>query len=240
MNQLVENSQTHEFRRPRIVKTRDLRIPNAYTLALDGEYRDYAFNEERAPLHRGVWRTQVFQVTEETAVDLEIGTGRGLHFRSHCEKHPERCLVGLELKFKPLIQTIRGMLRAGGANGRGCRVHAFNMDQVFAEGEINNIYMHFPDPWVSPRKPKNRMVNERMVDVYWSLQRPGSIFELKTDSRDYFDWACLHMKARPYEQLIYCEDWHRDPRSAGHVRTQFETIFSEKQMPIYYCLWRRP
>lgn len=229
-----------EFCRPRIVKTRELRVPNQYTLALDGEYRDFAFNEERAPLNRGVWRSQIFRVNDQTAVDLEIGTGNGVHFRNHCEKNPDRCLVGLELKFKPLIQTIRGMVRLGLHNGRVCRLHAFNLDQVFAVGEINHVFMHFPDPWTSPRKPKNRMINERMVEIFWSLQRPGSFFELKTDSYDYFVWACHHMKAKPYEELVYSEDWHRDPRSQGHVRTQFERIFSDQQMPIYYSLWRRP
>lgn len=237
MNELM---RPREFQRPRIVKTKDLRIPNEYTLALDNECRDFAFNEERAPLNLGLWRSQVFGVPEETPLDLEIGTGNGVHFRSHCEKFPDRCLVGFELKFKPLIQTVRGLSRVGRSNGRGCRVHAFNIDQIFERGEVNNIFMHFPDPWVSPRKPKNRMVNERMVEIFWNLQRSGSNFELKTDSHEYFVWACRHMKVRPYEELIYSENWHADDRSQSHVRTQFENIFSRQQMPIYYGLWRRP
>lgn len=229
-----------EFKRPRIVKTRELRVQTAYSLALDGEFRDFAFNEERAPLNRGVWRSQVFGVKDDVPVDLEIGTGNGVHFRTHCLRNPDRCLVGFELKFKPLIQTVRGLSRVGRVNGRGCRVHAFNVDQVFAKGEVNNIFMHFPDPWTSPRKPKNRMVNERMVQVFMDLQRPGSTFEFKTDSHDYFLWTCRHMRASPYQELVYSEDWHNDERSEGHVRTQFENIFSRQQMPIYYSLWGRP
>lgn len=228
------------FRRPQIVKTSELRIPNQYTLALDGEYRDYAFNEVRAPENKGVWRSQILKVADEVPVDLEIGTGNGVHFRTRCAAHPERFLIGLELKFKPLIQTVRGMLRVGATNGRLCRLHAFNIDTVFASQELNNIFMHFPDPWTTPRKPKNRMVNERMVKVFWDLQRPGSEFELKTDSQEYFRWSVEHFEKSPYQLLHLTENWHADPLSAGHVRTQFENIFARQGLPIYYARWKRP
>lgn len=229
-----------EFRRPNIIKTRMLRIQNAYTLALDGEFRDYAFNEERAPKNKGVWRSQVLKVAESSAMDLEIGTGNGVHFRTRCKAEPARFLVGLELKFKPLIQTIRGMLREKSTNGRVCRLHAFNIDTVFAAGELNHIFMHFPDPWTTPRKPKNRMVNDRMVKLYFEMQRPGSEFELKTDSEEYFRWAVTHFEESPYELLQYSEDWHKDPGSAGKVRTQFENIFARQGLSIYYARWKRP
>jgi len=229
-----------DFRRPNIIKTRMLRIPNQYTLGLDGEFREYAFNEERAPENKAVWREKVFGCAAEAPIDLEIGTGNGVNFRTRCQAEPNRFLIGLELKFKPLIQTIRGMLRVGSTNGRVCRLHAFNIDTVFAEGELNHIFMHFPDPWTTPRKPKNRMVNERMVKLFFKMQRSGSVFELKTDSEEYFRWAVEHFKNSPYELLHLSENWHQDPASAGQVRTQFENIFARQGLPIWYALWKRP
>lgn len=237
---VFETSEDGEFRRPQIIKVSQLRHHNQYTIALDHEYRDYAFNEERAPLNKGKWRSDILKTSEDAPVDLEIGTGNGVNFRTRCQKEPNRFLVGLELKFKPLIQTIRGARRLGMENGRICRAHAFNIDTIFAEGELNHIFMHFPDPWTTPRKPKNRMVNERMVKVYQSLQRPGSEFELKTDSEEYFRWAVKHFEESPYELLQYSEDWHKDPASVGVVRTQFENLFARQGLPIYYARWKRP
>lgn len=231
--------QEKPFRRPQIVRTRDLRVPNQYTLGLEGEYREWAYNEERAPENRGRWREHIFHVSPETPVDVEVGTGNGIHFRERLRSHPERCLVGLELKFKPLIQTVRGMLRTPQRNGRVCRVHAFNIDTLFEAGEVDDIFMHFPDPWTSPRKPKNRMINGRMARVFWSLQKPGARFELKTDSQEFYDWALEHMSAVDYRPLLQSRDWHRDSRSQGAVRTQFENIFTRQGLPIYYSLWRR-
>lgn len=228
-----------EFRRPQIVKTKDLRLPNQYTLALDGELRDYAFNEMRAPENKTKWR-QIFGVAEASPVDLEIGTGNGLHFDDRCKKQRDRNLVGLELKFKPLVQTVRGMLRGGSTNGRLCRAHAFNIDTLFASQELNHIFMHFPDPWTTPRKPRNRMVNDRMVPIFYDLQRPGSEFELKTDSQEYFRWASRHFADSKYELIMTTDHWHAHPDSESHIRTQFEKIFARQGLPIYYAKWRRP
>lgn len=228
------------FRRPNIVKTRELKIPNQYTLALDGELREFAFNEERGPENKGRWREHIFLQPATVPMDLEIGTGNGVNFRHRCVQRPERCLVGLELKFKPLIQTVRGMLRVGAKNGRLCRAHAFNIDTLFQSQELNDIFMHFPDPWTTPRKPKNRMVNERMVKLFFALQRPNSEFELKTDSEEFFHWAVRHFSESPYELVHLSENWHADPASQGHVRTQFENIFARQSLPIWYARWRRP
>lgn len=237
--QVTEQTSVRTFRRPEIVKTRDLRIPNAYTLALLGELCDFAFDEERAPQFRGRWRDEVFKAPGLAKVDLEIGTGNGVHFRERCRAFPERFLVGLELKFKPLVQTIRGMLRLGCHNGRVCRAHAFNLDLIFDPGEVDDIFMHFPDPWTSPRKPKNRMVNERMVDVFAQIQKPSGYFELKTDSADFFFWAIDKMNGGSYREIYQSQDWHQDSRSAERVRTQFEKIFATQGLPIYYSLWQK-
>lgn len=222
------------FKRPRINKTSSLKIPNYYTLALDGEFREYAFNEERAPLNKGRWRKEIFKTNEDFAIDLEIGTGNGVHFQHHVLKYPQRGLIGLEMKYKPLIQTIRGALRKSAKNGRVARVHAFNIDELFEANELNNVYIHFPDPWTTPRKPKNRMVNPRMLALLWELQRPGSFIEFKTDSREMFLWCLEHIRGSRYR--IECEtlNLHASEISKANVITAFEKIFMRQGIEINY------
>ncbi|MGK3947075.1 hypothetical protein ABK046_52985, partial [Streptomyces caeruleatus] len=76
----------------------------------DNEFKDFAFNEERCVFNKGLWRSDVFKVSETHPMDVEIGTGAGHHFAYRAALNPERLLVGLELKYKPLIQTIRRAL----------------------------------------------------------------------------------------------------------------------------------
>jgi len=229
-----------KFSRPQIVLTRTLKRPNAYTLALDGEFAAHAFNEERGPTYKGKWRQEVFAKSTDAIVDLEIGTGNGVHFQYRCVSHPQRHLVGLELKYKPLIQTIRGALRRGAGNGRVVRYHAFNIDLMFEENEINDIFIHFPDPWTSPRKPKNRILNPRMLDLFFRLQRPGSKLDFKTDSREAYLWSMENVRKSKYQIEFETMDLHNTEMAKDNVITQFERIFMRQNVPINLVRLRKP
>jgi tRNA (guanine-N7-)-methyltransferase len=226
-------------RRPQIALTKNLVHQNVYTIGLNEEFRDYAFNEERAPLNKGKWRSEIFKVPNETPMDLEIGTGNGTHFQFKAVQNPNRCLVGVELKYKPLIQTIRGALRKGAVNARICRYHAFNVDQLFDLEELNDIYIHFPDPWVTPRKPKNRFVCPQVLDFLWERQRTGSYLEFKTDSREYFLWSLEHIQNSKYKIVFQTLDLHKSERKDQNFMTQFEKIFTRQGIEINYILLQK-
>lgn len=230
---LIERSQD---RIPRTNLTRNLPKPNAYALALDNEFRDYAFNEERSPLNKGRWRDSVFKTSEEKAMDIEIGTGTGMHFAHHAQKFPDRYLVGLELKYKPLIQSIRRSQLNGLRNSAICRYHAFDLDLLFAPNEVNDVYIHFPDPWVTPRKPKNRVVSLKILDALYAMQRPGSFLEFKTDSREYFLWSLDEIKQSKYKIEFQTLNLYQDGGTyfENNFSTTFEKIFVKQGIEINY------
>lgn len=221
-------------RRREICKTTTLPKQNEYTLALNGELSQWAFDEARAPLNKGQWREKVFQADVARPMDLEIGTGNGLHFAYRSQQSPERLIVGIELKYKPLVQSMRRALRHGATNASMVRYHAFNIEELFAEGELNDIYIHFPDPWVSPRKPKNRVVNREILNLLRRLQRPGSQIEFKTDSREYFDWALEEIDNSDYKIVKKSYDFHKEFQAP--LITAFERIFIRQGLPIHYVL----
>ncbi len=231
-----------ENRRPKINLTRTLPKPNAYTLALDNEFKDFAFNEERAPLNKGKWHSSVFHSEVKRPMDLEIGTGSGMHFAFHANSNPQRLVVGLELKYKPLIQSIRRAQVQGLKNSAICRYHAFNIDLLFSDQEINNVYIHFPDPWVTPRKPKNRVVNRNILNTLYSMQRPGSFLEFKTDSREYFLWSLDEIKETQYKiefqtLNLYSSD---SVYKKNNFQTSFEKIFVNQGIEINFIRLLKP
>lgn len=239
----VASTATKEkmFIRPKINLTRTLPKPNPYALAIDNEYKHIAFNEERAPLNKGKWRSDVFKVVDSLPLDVEVGTGAGHHFAYRASLNKDRCLVGLELKYKPLIQTIRRAKDSGGVHNAICRYHAFNIDELFAENEVNNIYIHFPDPWVTPKKPKNRVVNRRVLDILYALQREGSFLEFKTDSREYFLWALEEIKNSSYKVEYQTLDLYSEDNEykKNNFQTGFENIFVNQGIQINYIRLRK-
>lgn len=217
-----------------ISKTGDIRVPNEYILALRGTYSNWSFDEEQAPLCRGKWR-EIFGRASEEPVDVELGTGNGFHFANHAIKFPERSLVGVELKYKPLIQSIRRAVRANCNNARIVRYNAFLLDQIFAPEEIDNVYIHFPDPWEKLRQHKHRMIQDEFLDRLFNVQRPGSFVEFKTDSRDYFDWAVEKFARSRYELRAQTFDLHNSEWASVNFVTHFERLFMRQGLPIHYA-----
>lgn len=223
----------------RLSVTRTLPVQNPYTRALLMDDADWAFSEERAPKLQGKWRSEAFGCVSNLPLDLEIGTGNGAHFLHRCQQHSERLLVGIEVKYKPLIQTIRGARRANVINGRMARYHAFDVADLFAEGELNDVFVHFPDPWTSPRKPKNRLFQPAVLAALWRLQQPGSCIEFKTDSEEAFSWTLDQVKDSPYLAEAITRDLHKSNLAEGNFVTQFESIFLRQNKPIHFMRLRR-
>lgn len=213
-----------------------IRYPNSYIVALLEEYNQWAYTEQLAPQFKGKWRQEVFAVDPLHPLDLEIGTGNGLFFANRALSYPERCLIGIERKFKPLIQAIRRARRGGALNARMVRYDADLPWDLFAPEELNNIYIHFPDPWVKPRWHKNRLIQHAYMQELYNLQRSGSFMEFKTDHAPYFDHALDVFKNGPYKIQGYTYDLHKSEFASSNFVTQFESLFLRKGQPINYAL----
>ncbi len=212
---------------------------NPYVELMYTEFKDWSFDES-ASENRGHWKQQVFGCSPDTPFDLEIGTGNGTHFAQLTENHPERVFLGLELKFKTLVQSIRRSLRAGCRNGRMARFRAEGICELLAPNEVDNVYIHFPDPWPKKRHHKNRLIQKQFLKDLHTVVKPGSFVEFKTDNKDYFKWAVDHFRQGPFEIAFFTEDLHNSSRKDKNFVTHFESLFLKKNQPIYYCSLRKP
>ena len=235
---MLENQEANEVKprqKPRMALTRNLRHPTEYVRLMNEDFSEWAYNEERAVAFRGQWRAKAFGVSDSHPLDLEIGTGNGRHFAHLAAKNPDRSLLGIEIKFKPLIQSIKRARQAGGDNARILRYDACRLDDLFVEGELNNVIIHHPDPWPRERQWKHRLIQEDFLVMLHGLMRPGTYVEFKTDSADYFAWAVERFKTSPFEMTRETWDLHNSDWASENFVTQFETIFLAKGQPIHYA-----
>ncbi len=223
----------------KLTKTSEVPVPNKYIKALSEELKDVAFDEDRVVDFKGKWRSEVFKSPEDRPLDLEIGTGNGYHFAHRAQAEPNRSLIGLEIKFKPLVQSIKRALRNDSSNCRMARFHANEITTIFENGELDNVFIHFPDPWPKKRHFKNRLIQDKFLEEIYEIQKPGSLLEFKTDSLSYFEWAVERFKNSKYEVLIETNDLHSSSKVDHSFMTHFEKIFVSKGIPINYILLKR-
>jgi tRNA (guanine-N7-)-methyltransferase len=223
----------------RISKTRSLLRPNAYIQALTSELSPWAFDEEKILEFKGRWREH-FGVDAIAPLDLEIGTGNGFHLAHYAQQNPNRSIVGLELKYKPLIQSIRRSLRRGSTNVRVGRYNAVLIHDLFAERELDRVFIHFPDPWEKVRHNKHRLIQDSFLARLFHLVKPGAAIEFKTDSRDYFEWTLEKITKSAFEIAASSFDLHQSPFAETNFVTHFEQIFIRKKQPIHFVRFVRP
>lgn len=221
-----------------ISKTKRIPNPNEYVKALYDECKDWAFDEEKTPTLKGVWRQEIFKVSENHPFDLEIGTGNGFHFAHFANSNPQRSFLGVELKYKPLIQSIRRALVGGATNMRVCRYNAVLVNEMFASEEINDVYIHFPDPW--EKSVKHRLIQDEFLAELFKVQRPGSKVYFKTDSRDYYLWALEKFRSSPYVLEDCTDDLHKSKWATINFVTHFERLFTSKGLPTHFALLVKP
>jgi tRNA (guanine-N7-)-methyltransferase len=211
--------------------TKNVPFPNLYIKMLP-EYKSWIFLEEEAVALKGNWAS-VFEKTEQP-LDLEIGCGNGFFFAQQVAGYPHRNLLGIELKYKPLVQTVRRVKSKNQGNGRGVRFHAGYIEGLFSKEELHNVYIYFPDPWPKKRQQKNRLLNAEFFQKLYSLQKPNCFIDFKTDSLSYYESVFTELKNAPFKIARQSRDLHKSAWNSENFMTSFEKIFANKGQPIYY------
>ena len=215
--------------------TKNIKQPNHYIQALYKE--EWAIDEEEAVSYKGKWRT-LFDDKLSNSLHLEIGCGNGKHFSNLCLKKTQDCFLAIELKYKPLIQSIQKVKKNNCPNGRVIRYNARWIDNLFEPKELNNVYIHFPDPWLKKRRSKkHQLIQSDFCKKLYQIQKKDSYLEFKTDSADYFEQSVKEFKKAGYQIEKYSQNLYEKEDPTFNHLSQFELIFVKKNIPIQYALF---
>ena len=214
---------------------RQIKNPNHYVKAVYTEYKDWILEEPTAKTYKGKWST-LFG-TKKAPLHLEIGPGNGYHFAKLCLNQPQDYFLAIELKYKPLIQSIRRVRKNNSVNARMIHANALLIENLFAKKELNHIYIHFPDPWLKKRKSKkHQLIQKDFCESLYKIQKPNSLLDFKTDSLDYFEQSVKRFQQAGYKLNHYYKDYYKNKNFVIKNLSHFEKIFVQKEIPINYAV----
>lgn len=182
---------------------------------------------------RGRW-AEVFG--NENPIHIEVGMGKGRFLMDMAVLHPEINYIGIEMYDSVLLRAVqkREKLEAELKNLFFIRMDARQLPEVFAEGEVDRIYLNFSDPWPKDRHAKRRLTSHEFLARYEKILKKDGTLEFKTDNKDLFDFSLEEMKnAEGWELTAFTYDLHHDVvLSEGNVMTEYEEKFSSIGNPI--------
>ena len=218
--------------------SKNISKPNIYVQQMYEQYADFVYDEVSARKWKGLWKEKVFK-NLKGRFHVEIGTGTGFHIAEKAVRNSKDSFIGIELKYKPLIQSIQRVLKMGSNNVRLARYNACQLNHLFENNEVNNIYIHFPDPWPKRRQKKHQLITSDFIKKTAIIQKQNSVVEIKTDCEEYFKTALYLFEKSGFYKLTCCLlDLHKSSLSSEQILTTFESLFIKKNQPIYFmqCL----
>jgi len=116
---------------------------------------------------------------------------------------------------------------------------AEQIGEVFAEGEIDGIFLNFSDPWPKDRHAHRRLTSDRFLARYQPLLNEEAIIEFKTDNIGLFEFSLEQIKECGWNLLYSTFDLHHDEQLVqGNVMTEYEEKFSSLGNPICKCAFK--
>ncbi len=164
---------------------------------------------------------------------LEIGSHFGEVILKMAGDHPNTALIGMDITFKRVVKLAQKSQALQQKNLVSVLCNAKTLDQLFADGELDGIFIFFPDPWAQKkRQMKNRLVKQDFVQVLQRKLRAGGFFWFKTDCEPYYSDVCETFQEAAWERI---DTRHGIP--ADKYTSRFERLFHEQGLPCHEFCW---
>ena len=191
-------------------------------------------------VHKGKWEKEFGR---KAPLILELGCGKGEYTVGLARQNPDKDFVGIDIKGARFWRGAKTALEEGLTNVRFVRTQIELIDLIFGEGEVDEIWITFPDPQIKYRRTKHRLTGLEFWKKYQAVLRPDGLVHLKTDSEFLHGYTLglLHAKGA---EIIYANHdvyQHREaPEEALKIQTFYENQYLEQEKPITYIQFRIP
>ena len=180
--------------------------------------------------HKGAWR-KLFG--NDNPIYMEIGMGKGRFLMQLAKLCPDINFIGVERYGSVLYRALQKMEAEPLTNIRFLCIDADILPEIFAEGEIDKIYLNFSDPWPKDRHAKRRLTSRQFLDRYDKILKKDGVLEFKTDNRPLFDFSLEEVNASKWKLDAFTYDLHHDEvMNRGNIMTEYEEKFSSIGNPI--------
>ena len=163
---------------------------------------------------------------------IEIGMGKGQFITTLAKNNPDINYIGIEKYSSVLVRAIEKQTELELPNLKFIRMDAENINDVFAENEVDGIYLNFSDPWPKDRHAKRRLTSRQFFARYEKLLKPEGKIQFKTDNSALFDFSLEEVEATNFKATEVSYDLHNSAWNEGNVMTEYEERFSAKGNPI--------
>lgn len=188
---------------------------------------------------KGKWNQDYFK--NENPITVEFACGRGEYSVGMARQNSNRNYIGIDKKGDRLWKGSTWAVEEQLANVGFLRTEILFTESFFEAGEVDEIWLTFPDPRPRIRDIKRRLSSSRYIDMYKKILRPSGFFRFKTDNTDLFNFTLEELGYRndmvDFEYTNDLYESHLRPECYD-IKTRYEEMFAAKGEKIKYLRFR--
>lgn len=188
--------------------------------------------------HKGKWHS--FFKNDHPIV-LELGCGKGEYTIALAQKNPTKNFIGIDIKGARFWRGAKTALEENLQNVAFIRSQIELIDSLFAENEVDEIWITFPDPQIKYKRTKHRLTNTEFLKKYHHILKKDGIVNLKTDSEFMHGYTLGLLHGEGHEVIHANHNIYKNissPEEVTSTKTFYENQYLEKGKPITYIQFR--
>jgi tRNA (guanine-N7-)-methyltransferase len=188
---------------------------------------------------KGHWNDVFFK--NSNPLVLELGCGKGEYSVSLAQKYPNKNFVGIDIKGARFWRGAKTAIEENLPNVAFLRTQIELIDYAFAENEVDEIWITFPDPQIKYKRTKHRMTNSTFLKKYKKTLKKDGIVNLKTDSEFMHGYTLGLLHGAGHKVLYANHDVYKQegsPEEVTSIQTFYEAQYLEQNKPITYIRFK--
>lgn len=189
-----------------------------------------AYRIEEPALRKGSWKSLK---PDATALWVEVGCGKGKFTAETAQANPDVLLIAVERCREAMVVAMEKAKSLGLTNVFYIDMDVAAIEDIFAAGEIDRLFINFPDPWPRKKNAKRRLTHRSFLDKYCRVVRENGEIHFKTDNAPLFEYSVEEFAACGLEVKNLTRDLHKD--GVAGIMTGYEEKFHALGTPINRC-----
>lgn len=189
--------------------------------------------EEGKPL-KGLWAKEFFK--NDKPIVIELACGKGEYSVNLARKFPEKNFIGIDYKGNRLWVGAKMAIDEELNNVGFLRIQIQNIMDYFEVGEIDEIWLTFPDPQAQSPLERKRLTNPMFLGKYKTVLKSDGLMHLKTDNDGFYEYTLEKIEELKLPVLQQTTNVYTDfPNDEIlSIKTHYERLYLQKGKNINY------
>lgn len=181
---------------------------------------------ERDGKMKGKWRTDFFK--NDAKLTLELACGKGEYTRGLAKIFPDENFIGMDIKGNRIWTAQDRAKKEELSNVAFIRDQIDLIEEYFEEGEVDEIWITFSDPFLKPGKSKYRLTSSKFIPHYKKVLKKGGLVHLKTDNDVLYNFTLDEIKENNYTIIHNHDDIYG--QKVTHLTHEIQTYYEQKHL----------